>query len=409
MKILILTQYFWPEHFHINEVAKNLMEHGINVDVLTGKPNYPDGIVFDGYKAKGAAKEKYINADLYRIPLRPRKKGSVNLVLNYLSFIFSCMIWSPWLLRGKKYDCIFVYAPSPILQTIPAIFVGWYKKVPVVLWVQDLWPESLQATGFVKNKFLLGLVGIIVKYIYKHVNLILVQSTAFIPNIKELVPNKQIKYHPNSVDNSFLEKPKTILQDVKFPEDGFIVMFAGNIGSAQSVEIIIDAATVLRDSKDISFVIVGDGSRREWMCDEAKTRSLNNVFLPGKFPIESMPGLMQKASVLLVSLTDKPIFSLTIPNKVQAYMASGKPIIASLNGEGARVVVESGAGRAVPAENGKALAEAVLELYEMDPIERELLGENGKKYFRENFDNDKLTKQLIDYFNSVSVLKKRVS
>ena len=395
MRLLIVSQYFWPESFRINEIAKTLVEKGIEVVVLTGKPNYPRGTIFPGYCAWGCQRESYQGININRIPLLPRGGGGWRLALNYASFVLSGLIFAPWILRGKKFDAIFIYAPSPILQTIPAIFLGWIKRCPVVLSVQDLWPESLAATGYVQNKTVLKLVERVVRFIYKHTDLLLVQSRAFVESVSALASGTRVMYYPNSVDASFTKPAGSNIPDVPGLGSGFSVMFAGNIGSAQAVAVIVEAATILREYSEIHFVILGDGSLREWMLQEAQQRGLSNLHLPGSFPVETMPGFMQQASVLLVTLADQPIFALTVPNKVQAYMASGRPIIASLNGEGARLVLEAGAGLAAPAENATALADTILSLYRETPADRETMGNNGRRYFQEHFNHDRLIDQLI--------------
>ena len=159
MRILIASQYFWPESFPINDICASLVDKGLKVDVLTGKPNYPQGEVFSGYRTWGCVKEAYRGMTVNRIPLRPRGRGGLGLILNYLLFVFSGLLVAPFLLRKKKFDVIFVYAPSPILQAIPAIFLGFLKGCPVVLWVQDLWPDSLSATGLVNTKWLLFIIN----------------------------------------------------------------------------------------------------------------------------------------------------------------------------------------------------------------------------------------------------------
>jgi len=405
MNILIVSQYFWPENFRITDIAKTLREKGHLVEVMTGKPNYPRGVIYDGYKSLGCVSEIHNEIPIHRIPMLARGLGGLRLALNYASFVISSILFSPWMLRGKKFDVIFAFGNSPILQAIPAIFLGWIKQAPVVLWVQDLWPESLHATGYIKNKLALKLVSYIVRFIYRHVDLLLVQSEAFIDLVEPVASNTPVKYYPNSVDESFTLRTEG--RDAKLTElteltDGFSVVFAGNIGSAQAVEVIMEAATLLKEYSDIQFVIIGDGSRRDWMLKEVNNRSLSNFHLPGRFPIETMPSFMQQASVLLVTLADHKIFTVTVPSKVQAYMAAGRPILACLNGEGARLVVKSKSGLAVPAENAKALAEAVLELYEMPMVEREKLGKNGFCYYEENFNHDKLVIDLISHFESVS-------
>lgn len=409
MRILIFSQYFWPESFRINDVAKTLYEQGHQVEVITGKPNYPNGKVFDGYKVLGYQVDIHDYVVIHRIPLIPRGHGRMRLALNYVSFGISGLLFSPWILRSKKFDVIFVYGLSPILQAIPAIFLGWVKGIPVVLWVQDLWPESLSATGYIKNKIVIKLVRYVVRFIYRYVDLLLVQSQAFINPVIELASGTPVRYYPNSVDKSFSVPIKTYVPNVTGLTDGFSVMFAGNIGSAQALEVVIEAATLLREYADIHFVILGDGSRRNWLLQEVKNRGLSNFHLPGKFPIEIMPGLMQKASALLVTLSNHQIFAATVPNKIQAYMAAGRPILACLNGEAARLVIEAKAGLAVPAEDAKALTAAVLKLYLMPVKERERLGNNGRYYYKERFNHDKLVVELINHFEGVLKERKELS
>lgn len=403
MKILIVSQYFWPENFRINALVESLVERGIEVEVLTGKPNYPEGVILSGYHGWGCQREQWKGATLHRIPLFPRGRNShIGLLVNYLSFILFGLISGSWLVRKRHYDVIFVYGLSPILQAIPALFIGWIKKCPVMLWVQDLWPESLSATGYVRNKPVLRLVELVVRFIYRRSDFLLVQSKAFEGSVRSLAANTPIAYYPNSVDASFALPTMNAVPDIAGLGDGFSIMFAGNIGAAQSVGVIVEAATLLRDYSDIHFVVLGDGSAREWMLTEVAQRRLTNINLPGRLPVETMPGLMQKASALLVTLADQPIFAATVPNKVQAYLASGRPIIACLNGEGARLIVESGAGLATPAEDGKALADTILRLYRQPHSEREAMGINGRKYYQEHFNHERLTDQLIEFLRAAS-------
>ncbi|MEW5902970.1 MAG: glycosyltransferase family 4 protein [Pseudomonadota bacterium] len=404
-----MSQYFWPEGFRINEVSKSLVEKGVQVDVLTGKPNYPEGKIFAGYRMGGCQREQYCGANISRVPLIPRgKNSSMGLALNYLSFIVSGLVFGPWLKRGRKYDVIFVYGLSPLMLALPALFLGWLKKVPVVIWVQDLWPQSLSATGYVRNRLILWAVEQVVRFIYRHADLLLVQSRAFVEPVCALASGTPIKYYPNSVDGSFAVPATGKSPDVPGLEGGFSVMFAGNIGAAQGVEVIVEAATLLKEHKDIQFVVLGDGSCRQWMLQQVADRNLTNLHLPGRFPVETMPGFMQKASALLVTLADREIFAATVPNKVQAYLAAGRPIIACLPGEGARLVVEAKAGVGVKAEDGKALAEAVLGLYKMSGSERDEMGRNGRAYFYEHYDHERLVDQLIDELRGVVQKKESI-
>jgi glycosyltransferase involved in cell wall biosynthesis len=406
MKMLIVSQHFWPEGFSINGVAKTLLERNVEVEVLTGKPNYPRGEIFSGDLEWGCQQESHQGIKINRIPVLARGGGGWRLALNYLSFVVSGLLFAPWELRKKKFDVIFIYAPSPILQAIPAIFLGWLKGCPVVLWVQDLWPDSLSATGHVRNRAVLKLVELLVRLIYKHVDLLLVQSRAFEASIRVMASGTPILYYPNSVDDSFA---MPFIGEVPLIEglgQGFSVMFAGNIGAAQAVGVIVEAASLLREYEDIHFVVLGDGSSREWMLKELQQRGLSNLHLPGRFPVETMPGFMQKASVLLVTLSDQPIFAATVPNKVQAYMATGSPIIACMNGEGARLVVEAGAGFSAPAEDSKALTDTILRMYRLSAAERKKMGENGRKYYHDHFNHGHLIDQLIGHLQTVSQSRK---
>ncbi|MFH1657974.1 MAG: glycosyltransferase family 4 protein [Pseudomonadota bacterium] len=407
MRVLIFSQYFWPESFRINEVTRSLLDKGIRVDVLTGKPNYPRGTIFDGYRAAGCQQETWQGVEINRIPLLPRNRGGMHLMLNYLSFIFSGLLFGPWVLRRKRFDVIFVYAPSPILQAIPAIFLGWLLGCRVVLWVQDLWPESLSATGYVRNRWALKVVEWVVRFIYRHSDLLLVQSRAFVAPVRALAADTPIEYYPNSVDDSFALPAKGELPVVDGLDEGFSVMFAGNIGTAQAVEVIVEAARLLKEQSDIHFVVLGEGSRWQWMHQQALKLGLNNLHLPGRFPVETMPGFLQKASALLVTLADQEIFKATIPSKVQAYLAAGRPILACLNGEGANLVSAAEAGLAVPAEDAKALAAAVMELYRMPPQAREAMGARGRLYYTQHFAHEMLVDQLTMHLLSLCDHKMR--
>lgn len=402
MKVLIVSQYFWPENFLINDLVKSLLKRGLVVDVLTGKPNYPEGDVFQGYGALGCQQEKWCDTTIYRVPVFPRKKGAARLAINYLSFVISAVLFAPWMLRKKRYDLIFVYAPSPILQALPAIFIGWLKRCGVILWIQDLWPDSLEATGYVRNRRILGWVTYLVRFIYRHTDLLLIQSKAFEPQVAEFGSGKRVAYYPNSVGRTFTNPQPVKLPDIPQFHGKFCVMFAGNIGAGQAIEVIVEAATLLRGNSDISIIVFGHGSRWEWMHTEIKHRGLFNIHLLGRYPVETMFGFMQKADALLVTLADRSIFSLTVPSKVQAYMAAGRPILASLNGEGARLIKEAKAGFVSPAGDADGLAKSILHLYEMTDAERLEIGENGRQYFKEHFDLDVLTGQLIKHFHEVS-------
>ena len=347
-------------------------------------------------------REQWRGASVFRVPLFPRGvRSGFRLTLNYLSFILSGAILGAWQLRNIKSDIIFVYAPSPLLQALPALFLGWIKRIPVVVYVQDLWPESLTATGYVRHHLVIRMVELFVKLIYRRSDLILVSSKGFERYVKKFSPSAEIVYYPNSVNASFGDPDSGLKPDVPALDEGFCVVFAGNVGTAQAVHVIAEAAERLRDHGDIRLVVIGDGSELEWMRIRVSERGLGNLFLVGRFPVEAMPNLLSRASVLLVTLADRQIFASTLPNKIQAYMAVGRPIIASMNGEGARLVQEADAGISVPAEDGAALADAILTLYLMPAADRGRLGKNSSRFYQQHFDHEQLVDDLIGYLNEV--------
>lgn len=398
MKILVLSQYFWPESFIINDIVRTLDEQGHEVVVATGKPNYPDGKIFDGYSAKGTQYERYLGKiDVLRVPLWPRGEGGAkNLILNYLSFVLAGLLFLPWMLRKREFDAILVFAPSPILQAIPAIPLKWLKKAKLALWVQDLWPESLKATGFISNPHALRAVGWLVKGIYRCCDILLVQSRAFFEPVSRYADREKIVYYPNSMDaNSPVDRVPIPAELSELLDQHFCVVFAGNLGTAQALDTLVQAAVHLRDDAQVRLVLVGSGSRLAWLKSQQQALGLNNLILAGRFAPQAMPQIFEKSSALLVSLNDNEAFAQTVPSKIQAYLAAGRPILASINGEGARVVSEAGAGLTSAAEEVLPLVENIRRLQALGVAEREAMGKSGRDYFDVNFDMPSQVKNLV--------------
>lgn len=404
MRILLISQYFWPETFIVNDLAKKLVSKGHIVTVATGKPNYPDGDVYSGYSAKGIQSEFYSDTiEVLRVPIHPRGKGGAkNLILNYLSFVLMGLWHFPRMLKGKKIDAIIVFAPSPITQVIPAILLKWIKRAHLAVWVQDLWPESLSATGFVKNKHALKCVGLMVRGIYFFCDTLLLQSHAFFKPTRKYANADKLVYFPNSIDISSDAAASSILPEKlqRELESNFSVVFAGNLGTAQSLESVVEAARLLKDEPGLKLILVGSGSMSKWVMEQNILYHLDNLILAGRFPMDTMPDIFSRSSALLVSLKDEEIFAYTVPSKVQAYLAAGKPIIASLRGEGARVIDESGAGVTCVPGNGQALADAILTLKSSSPELLEAMGSAGRDYFNEHYDMDNQTHRLIEILNT---------
>lgn len=405
MHILIVTQYFWPEEFRINELAAQIVERGHQVTVLTGMPNYPGGKFFPGYSLMRRKVDDYQGVKIIHVPLIPRGKGgSIRLVLNYLSFALTSSFLGPIKCRDR-YDVIFVYEPSPITVGVPAIIMKKLKSAPIMFWVQDLWPESLSATGAVHSISIVKAVEMLVRFIYSHCDRILVQSKSFIDAIEQAgVDRSKIEYFPNSAEGIFdnTSECAALLDKVEFPE-GFRVMFAGNIGAAQDFETILSAAELLKEHRKIHWIIVGNGRMFPWVREQVRIRALDKtVHLLGRHPLAAMPAFYARADVMLVTLKREPIFALTIPGKMQSYLACSRPIVAALDGEGARVVEEAGAGLTCPAEDPQSLARIVLKLSEMSVDDRENMALRGRVYFEKNFESRILLDRLEGWFTELA-------
>lgn len=397
LRILVVSQYFWPENFHINDVAVSLKDSGHQITVLTGKPNYPSGRFYEGYGIFRKPRETHKGMEVIRAPLFPRgHAGAFRLVMNYFSFALAASLTGIFSCRDK-YDIIFVYAPSPVTVALPALVLRQLRGVPIMLWVQDLWPESVSAAGGIRSAWQLRLVEWMVKHIYKRSDLILVQSEAFRPSIEGLgVNGRRIAYLPNSAEA--LYKPIFLPDDAEertLVPSGFRIMYAGNIGVAQSFETILAVAERLKSYPDIHWVILGEGRAAPWVRKQVAERGLAGcVHLLGRYPKEAMPRYFSLADAMLVTLKDELIFGLTIPGRVQSYLACGRPIIAGLNGEGARVINEAGAGLTAAAEDADALTDVVLKMYKMHRSEREAMGARGRKYFLAHFESSMLMARL---------------
>jgi len=402
VNILIVTQYFWPENFRINDLAMALAERGHEVTVLTGMPNYPGGKFFNGYGCFTPSRERWHGMEVLRCPLIPRGKGGgLRLALNYASLALSASLLGPWKCRGT-YDVIFVHEPSPITIALPALMLSRLRGTPVLLWVLDLWPESLTAAGSVASPAILNAVGKLVRFIYRHCDRVLVQSRGFIDRvIAQGAGQEKVLYFPSWAEALFTQTPDSSRATPSLPTlpEGFRVMFAGNIGAAQDFETILAAAEQLRGDKDIHWVIVGDGRMAAWVKEQIHARGLaDTVHLTGSYPLEAMPPLFAQADALLVTLKRDPVFALTIPGKIQSYLACGRPIVGMLDGEGAQVLRESGAALVGASGDAQTLAANVLALHRMHQEERERMGQAGRSYYNQYFERDRLMNQLEQWF-----------
>jgi colanic acid biosynthesis glycosyl transferase WcaI len=396
VKILIVSQYFWPENFRINDLTQELIQRGHSVTVLTGIPNYPVGTVFEEYRKTPEAFEYYSGARVFRVPMLARGNGAVRLFLNYLSFVIGACLYGPWRLRGQQMDVIFVFEPSPVTVGLPAILLGRIKRAPVVFWALDLWPETLAAIGVVRSPMVLGWVGHLVRSIYERCTLVLGQSRGFLPKIAKYCSDaKKIRYFPSWAEEIFNDADLVPAPEVPLQKGVFNVLFAGNIGEAQDLPAVLNAAESLKHNSAIRWLIVGDGRRSDWLHEEVARRGLQSkVLLLGRFPVERMPSFYAHADALLVSLKKDPVFSLTIPGKVQSYLMAGVAILGMLDGEGAQVITDSNAGLVCAAGNSGGLASAVLAMFAMSADQRKQLGKNGRVFAQKEFGRGLLMDQL---------------
>ncbi|MES9903007.1 MAG: glycosyltransferase family 4 protein [Sedimenticola sp.] len=397
MNILIVSQYFWPENFRINDLALALKERGHDVTILTGMPNYPAGKIYNGYSWWKNKRDNMQGIPVIRVPLFARRKSrSWQLALNYLSFVVTSCLFGAWLLRNQSFDIVFTYQLSPATVGIPGILMKKLKRAPMLFWVQDLWPESLSATGSIKSPAILSAVSRMVKNIYRNCDRILIQSRGFVaPAVAVGAERDKIEYFPNWAEPLY----QPVVLDAVAPErsevptEGFVVMFAGNLGTAQSLDTIIEAATLCKD-EPIHWVFLGDGRRREWLERAVEDNSLSKVHVLGSRPIESMPAYFSLADVMLVTLRDAPVMTTTIPGKIQSYLACAKPIVAALNGEGARVIEESGAGISVASADSEGLAAAVVKMSHLSEREFQEMGSSALLYYKSYFEREMLVSQL---------------
>ena len=395
MRLLVVTQYFWPEDFRVNELVAELGRRGHEVTVLTGLPNYPTGTVFPEFSARPEQYNTYAGARVVRVPILPRGHGALRLVLNYASFALAATVRGYRQLAGERFDAVFVFEPSPITVGIPAIAFRRLKGWPVALWVLDQWPETLVAVGAVRSPALVRLVGRLVSFIYDQCDLVLGQSRGMVERIRTYCRHpERVGYFPNWVEAVYVHDAALPAPEVPAAPGVFTVMFAGNIGESQDFPAILEAAQSLKD-EPVRWVVVGDGRAAPWVREELRRRGLESrVVMLGRFPPERMPSFYRRADALLASLKPEPVFAMTVPGKVQSYLASGVPLLAMLDGDGARVVEESGAGFACRAGDATALAANVRRMAALPAEARARMGAQGLAYARREYDRVMLVDRL---------------
>ena len=392
--ILLISQVFYPEQFPINLLAQNLKKKGFNIRVLTGYPTYPKIDKYFRYFKLYPSITYFKKIKIFRTPIFPRVNNSpLILIINYISFIINSILLAPFFLFRKKVDYIFVYATSPLLQALIGVFIKRLKKSKLIVWVQDLWPESLEYTGYVKNKFILNFIKKIVKFIFDHSDLILVQSDSFKQNIKKIT-NKNINILHNPSKNFFFKNRINHSKKIKY-------LYAGNIGSVQSIEIIVEIAKKFKKNKYISFEIIGSGSRVNNIKDLIKKYKLKNIIVKSSKNYLQIKKEFHKADVLIATLKKHKLSEKTIPSKIQAYMSSGKPILCTIEGESSKLIKQANCGF-ICKNNLKSLNKTIIKINKSKKSTLKKLGDNGKKYFLKKFTVDKVTYNLKKILNNLN-------
>lgn len=423
MKILFVCQYFYPEVFRGNDIAFHWAEEGHDVHVVTGIPNYPDGVFHKGYgifkkrhetfvSSSKSSNQEFENSSISdstskgqgrvrvtRLPIVPRGNNKIMLMLNYFSYLIVAWVYMLFHALFHKYDRVFVQQLSPVMMSAPGVLYKRIRKVPLYTWVLDLWPESLTAAGGINNKFILAFFRHYVKSEYKHSDKILISSRSFEKSIAEYGNYKdKIVYYPQWADGNDsselrVESLKSV-ESVKIP-DGFKLMFAGAVGEAHGFECTMQAALLTKEHKNIKWIIVGDGRKLDWVRQFVKDNGLEEtVYTLGRFPAEAMPWFFKQADVMLVTLNDDSLFKLYAPAKISSYMAAAKPIVAVLNGEGAEVIKEADCGWALSAGDAEGFSKLAIELSQKDKNELSAKGENAAKYYNEHFVKEKCLRKL---------------
>lgn len=401
-RVLIYTNHFFPENFKVNEIAFMLSQEGVDVKIITGIPNYPEGKIYPGYGFFKRNSEQVNGVEVKRLWLIPRGNGSkIRLILNYISYFISCLFYTIYIaLFKKKYDVVFVHHTSPIFIMISPILYKWIKRPKMVLWDLDMWPDTLVALDVIKSRKMIVFLEKLMKWVYKRYDKLLIGSRSFAEKAKIRVNSSKVDYFPNWAEDVFTKgeiiKPLTAPE---FPK-GFKIMYAGNIGEAQDFENIFKAMEVLKD-EDINWLIVGSG---RWL-QKLKTKVLNSgietkVKFYGNNPLESMPYFFSKADIMFFSLQNKEIFSKTVPAKLQAYMASEKPIAGMISGEGNEIIKEANCGYSVESGDFKNFAKIILNFKRMSIPELNSLGKNGKEFYDKKFSKRARKDQLVHLITS---------
>ncbi len=397
MKIYFISQWYYPEpDGRVSNLAEELANRGHDVTVITAFPNYPHGKIYDGYKIKWRQWETINGVRVLRLPIFPdHSRSPIKRALNYFSFFLSLFVLAPWFI--KKPDVFWVYMP---FMVIPACFFKFIYSAPYVLEITDLWPDTIFASGMLKEGCLSRILNAVANIGYKYSGAITVQNPGFKTCLVERGVNEKKVFIVENWADEKIFKPKKYDLDLAKKinlQEKFIVMFAGNMGIAQNLENIIESAILCKQYKEIHYVFIGDGVCLAETKDKAHKSDLKNISFLGRKPIKEIPIFFSIADVLLVSLRDEPLYKITLPSKTQAYLASKKPIVIAKNGEDAEFLEKNGCAIKCIPDNPASLADAIIRIYKMTNEERILMGNKGLELYKKKY----AKKHLVDKMENI--------
>ena len=402
MKILLLTQWFDPEPtFKGLAFAKELKRQGHEVQVLTGFPNYPGGKIYDGYKLKLCQREEIEGISILRVALYPNHDSSaLKRIFNYISFAFMAILFG--IFATKKADVIYAYHP-PLTVGIASIFIKFFRRTPIVYDIQDMWPDTLKATGMLNNNKILNVIGSVCKLVYRSVDHIVVLCPGFKKMlIERTVPEHKISIIYNWCDEQGLTQAQPAkVEYQQLMQNRFNIVFAGNMGKAQALDTILDVAKKIQNIQDLQFVFVGGGTETERLKQRLTTENISNtVFIP-RMPMAEVGGILKLSNLLLVHLKKDPLFEITVPSKTQAYMAMGKPVLMAVAGDAADLIQRAECGCVATSEDVESIQQAILRIYHLSASEQLQMGLNARNYYLQKLSLEIGVRQFVEVFEKV--------
>jgi glycosyltransferase involved in cell wall biosynthesis len=403
-RIILLMQFYDPEPVYKGQAfAEAIAKAGYEVEVVTGFPNYPGGKVYDGYLMRMIQRSHENGVAITRLPLYPSHgKSKFGRVFNYISFMLSAFFYLTFFAR--RANLVYAYHP-PLTVGLAAAASRIFRRNPVVVDIHDLWPDTLPATGMISNPRILKAVEMACNWMYRRVQHIILHSHGF----REELLKRGVPPEKMTTVIGWTREPAESAPRLAVPKNmkdlrGLKVLYAGNVGPAQALDSVLDAAHMLQSdgqSETATFCILGSGLALDALKYKARSLNLENVVFLPRVPPAEVEAYLAAADVLLMHLRDTPLFALNIPSKVQAYMLAAKPILMGVRGEAKKLLIDVQAGVSVPPENPRAMADAVLLLAAMPPDERDDLGENARAYYWRELSMEKGMAKFMAVFDKI--------